>query len=97
MELSGEGTVEAEFGAYPMFDGFIRDGDVESLAGPLDSEQQIFRPVQFTRIPDRVEDFDGVVKALRECEHQCVLLSNQGNWITDAPMEKLVKAVLATG
>lgn len=89
LELSGEGTVEAEFGAYPMFDGFIRDGDVESLAGPLDSEQQIFRPVQFTRIPDKVEDFDGVVKALRECEHQCVLLSNQGRQVRSSEMHQV--------
>jgi len=83
------GKVEAEFVAYPMFDGFIRDEDVENLAGPLDSEQQIFRPVQLTRIPDKVEDFQGVVKVLRECEHQCVLLANQVRQVRSSEMHQV--------
>lgn len=65
LNLTGEGKVEAEFNAYPMFDGFIRDESVENLAGALDSEQHLFRPVQLTRIPDKVDDFIGVVRALR--------------------------------
>jgi hypothetical protein len=28
-----------------------------------------------------VEDYVGVVKALRECEQQCVLLANQGRQV----------------
>ena len=45
LELSGEGKIEAEFIAYPWFDGFMRDEPVEHLAGPKDSEQQIFRRI----------------------------------------------------
>eukprot|EP00960_Hanusia_phi_P029240 747854-Hanusia_phi.AAC.2 len=81
LDLTGENGVQAEYRPFNFFDGFVRDEDVEILAGPLDSEQQIFRPIQFTRIPDEVFELPDVVKALRELEHICLLLSNQGKQI----------------
>ncbi len=54
--------------------------NIEGLAGPAELAP-IFRPVQFTLIPDRAYDFESVVAAMRHCDHLCTLLNYQNDTI----------------
>eukprot|EP00961_Rhodomonas_salina_P012363 166557-Rhodomonas_salina.1 len=47
------GWIRAGFEPYPLFGGFVRDTSTEPLAGPPDAEEHMFRPVQFTLVPDK--------------------------------------------
>ncbi len=64
-----------EFTLYPMFQSFQRE-NVENLAGPAEVAP-IFRPVQFTLVPDRINDFVELTQALQNADNVCTLLAYQ--------------------
>jgi hypothetical protein len=62
---------------HPMFGRFRLDGfDVEKLAGNA-ARPPILRPIELTRVPEKVETFEEVATALRHIVYACTLLANQ--------------------
>jgi hypothetical protein len=64
-----------DFVGMPMFQTFVRDS-VESLAGPAELEP-IFRPIEFTLVPDSISDFVQLTEGLTHADHICTLLAHQ--------------------
>ena len=71
--------------ALPLFDRFVRAEGVEALAGPAEIVP-MFRPIQFTHVPEVCESVDDVMIALRHCDHLCTLLSYQTETIKNTYM-----------
>ena len=71
--------------ALPLFDRFVRAESVEALAGPAEIVP-MFRPIQFTHVPEMCESIDDVMLALRKCDHLCTLLSYQTETIKNTYM-----------
>jgi hypothetical protein len=82
--------VAAKFSPVMQTDRLVRgtDVDIEALAGksppPL-----IFRPIQFTLVPDLATDFDSMALALRHCDHLCTLLSYQHETVRNTYLHRL--------
>jgi hypothetical protein len=64
-----------DYTTYPSFHSFVRQ-NVESLAGPAELAA-IFRPVEFTLVPDKISDFVQFTEALMNADNLCTLLSYQ--------------------
>ena len=71
--------------ALPLFDRFVRADSVEALAGPAEIVP-MFRPIQFTHVPEMCQSIDDVMMALRRCDHLCTLLSYQTETIKNTYM-----------
>ena len=81
-----ESSVAEEFPGcteLDMFGRFRREFCVEKLAGTA-PPPPILRPVEMTLVPDKVTNFLELTKAMRDCVHLCVLLSNQRDFIVNS-------------
>ena len=65
-----------KFSPFPRFDRLRRDEDTDRFAGGP-KLPPIFRPVQFTLVPERANNYHEVQLALRYCHHMSTLLSYQ--------------------
>lgn len=45
------------FFGFPLFENFLREENVENLAGPAELAQ-MFRPIEFTLVPDSVHSLE---------------------------------------
>ena len=70
LQLS-KGTME-----WSSFGRICRDTSVEHLAGNA-PVPPILRPIELTRMKDRVDSFSDATAAMRHCVELCLLLSNQ--------------------
>lgn len=61
---------------YPLFDRLRMLDNVENHAGPA-KIPTLFRPVEFTQVPDCAHTFDDVMQALRFTDQICVRLQYQ--------------------
>lgn len=67
----------------PLFGRLRADRDVESLAGGA-RRPPIFRPVEMTLVPDRVESFHDVAVCLHQCAKICTRLANQSHLVKNS-------------
>jgi hypothetical protein len=75
------GAIPAAATAHPLFGRFRADNpSVEPLAGEA-ARPPIYRPVQLSLVPDRVESFHDVGVALRHCANLCTKLAHQQGMI----------------
>jgi hypothetical protein len=79
---------KVNFEAFPRFDCFRRDTDVEKFAGKP-KLPPIFRPVQFTLVPEKATNYHEVQLALRHCHHISTLLSYQTNTIDNSYLHRV--------
>lgn len=68
------------FSPLPGFESLRRDDSVEGLAGPA-AIPPMFRPIEFTLVPDPVTNYTDVRNALRYCDQMCTLMMYQGTVI----------------
>jgi hypothetical protein len=68
---------------WPWFGRFCRDSDVERLAGTA-PVPPILRPVELTKVPDRISNFHELCCAMRHTLNLCVLLANQRSLIKNS-------------
>lgn len=73
---------------FPLFDRFVRKEDVEKLAGKS-TPPPIFRPIEFTLIPEVARTYDQVQLALRHADHLCTLLSYQNATIKNTYLHRV--------
>ena len=78
----------AAYQPLPLFDRFVRTESVENLAGPAEVVP-IFRPIQFTSIPEQTNSVDEVMAALRYCDQLCTLLAYQTETIKNTYMLRI--------
>lgn len=83
--LAPDDGLKVQWSAFPLFDRFVRDTDVEALAG-LAEQTPIFRPIEFTLVPVRATCLDDVMAALRHTDMICTLLSYQTETIKNTYM-----------
>lgn len=69
--------------AWRWFDRVMRSDDVEQYAGEA-AVPPILRPVEFTLVPDKVNDLMEVALAMRHALNLCVLLANQSSLIRNS-------------
>ncbi len=79
---------EVPFKAFPFADKLKRTEDVELLAGEA-RKPPVFRPVQFTLIPNQASSFHEVQLALRHCDHLCTLLAYQTATIANSYLHRV--------
>lgn len=84
-QLSASTGWQTTFQPLPLFGKLRCDESVESLAGPS-SLPPIFRPIEFTLVPERARTLDDVSAALRHCDHICTLLHYQSATIKNTYM-----------
>lgn len=64
---------------FPLFDTFQQE-NVEGLAGPAELAP-IFRPIEFTLVPDSISDFIQLTEAMHNADNICTLLAYQSQQI----------------
>ena len=85
-ELSGQDDgLLCQWQPLPLFDRFVRPESIEALAGPAEIVP-MFRPIQFTHIPEVCNSVDDAMLALRHTDHLCTLLSYQTETIKNTYM-----------
>lgn len=73
---------------YPLFDRLDNREDVERFAGAA-PEPTIYRPIEFTLVPDVCRNYNDVQLALRHCDHLCTLMSYQTETIKNTFLHRV--------
>lgn len=80
-KLSSTKSVSAPGGAcFPLFGRFRRDASIDGLVGGA-IVPPIELPVELSKVPDNIVDYNSATMALRTALHQCTLLANQAHLI----------------
>ena len=79
---------QVEWQPLPLFDRIRNDENIEHLAGEK-KKTPIFRPIEFTLIPEKATNFHQVQLALRHCDHICTLLSYQAKTISNTFLHRV--------
>lgn len=81
--LTNRAWLTPEFCNWPWFGRLCRDTDVERLAGTAPIPP-ILRPVELTKVPDKISNFHELCCAMRHTLNLCVLLANQRTLIKNS-------------
>jgi hypothetical protein len=76
LSLPASGLRVSGAAVQPMFGRLRCDVDLDQLVG-RSAKPTVLLPVEVTLIPDTVNNYDDVCRALRQCVHVCTLLANQ--------------------
>lgn len=82
LHLEDKGERPHSFSQHGLFDRLHRDEDVDGFAGNV-APRQSYVPVDLLRMPTRCDTFDDVLRALRYCDHQCLLLNQQATFVVN--------------
>ncbi len=94
---SGNSTSQSDSIFHPFYDRLLRKDDVDGLAGaPIVLPKYV--PIDYLKLPVRVNNLEDAVAAIRYCDRLCTLISVQSHCIKNRNLQKvsLIQYVLTT-